>query len=64
MTDSRPRSTFVTAVAAILAGLLIFAGQAGELVFGSRSDLVGVVYVLLVGGGVAALGSRCGVCGG
>ena len=56
MTDSRPRSTVVTAVAAILAGLLIFAGQAGELVFGSSSDLVGLVYVLLVGGGVAALG--------
>jgi hypothetical protein len=56
MTDSQPRSIFVTAAAAILAGLLIFAGQAGELVFGSSSDLVTVVYVLLVGGGVAALG--------
>jgi hypothetical protein len=56
MTDSQPRSIFVTAAAAILAGLLIFAGQAGELVFGSSSDLVGVVYVLLVAGGLAALG--------
>jgi hypothetical protein len=56
MTGGRLRPTFATGVAAILAGLLIFAGQAGELVFGSPSMLAGVVYVLLVGGGVVALG--------
>jgi hypothetical protein len=56
MTGGEPRSTLATAIAAMLAGLLIFAGQAGELAFGSPSDLAGVVYVLLVGGGVAALG--------
>jgi hypothetical protein len=56
MTRSRPRSTFATGIAAILAGLLIFAGQAGELAFGSPSNLAGVVYVLLFGGGVVALG--------
>lgn len=44
-----------TGVIAILAGLLIFAGQAGELVVGSPSDLVGAVFVALVGLGVAAL---------
>jgi hypothetical protein len=56
MTAFQPRSTFPTALAAILVGVLIFAGQAGELVFGSPSDQVTVVYVLLYGGGVVALG--------
>jgi hypothetical protein len=51
-----PRSAFPTALAAILAGVLIFAGQVGELLFGSPSDLVTVVYVLLYGGGIVALG--------
>src|SRR5215212_3470449 len=55
MTAFQPRSTLPTALAAILAGVLIFAGQAGELVFGSPSDQVTVVYVLLYGGGVVAL---------
>jgi hypothetical protein len=55
MTAFQPRSTFRTGLAAILAGVLIFAGQAGELVFGSPSDRVTVVYVLLYGGGVIAL---------
>jgi hypothetical protein len=45
-----------TAVAAILAGALIFAGQGGELAFGSPSDLVDAVFVLLWAGGVLALG--------
>jgi hypothetical protein len=45
-----------TGVAAILAGVLIFAGQGGELVFGSPSDLVGAVFVALLGAGVVALG--------
>jgi hypothetical protein len=44
-----------TGVCAIVAGALIFAGQAGELVFGSPSDLVGAVFVALFGLGVAAL---------
>jgi hypothetical protein len=56
MTAFQPRSTFSTALAAILAGVLIFAGQVGELVFGSPSDQATVVYVLLYGGGVVALG--------
>ena len=45
-----------TGVAAILAGALIFAGHVGELVFGSRSDVVIAVYVALAGGGILALG--------
>lgn len=45
-----------TGVAAILAGALIFAGQGGELVFGSPSDLVDAVFVALWAGGVVALG--------
>jgi hypothetical protein len=56
MFASVPVSNARTALAAILAGVLIFAGQAGELVFGSPSGLVGVVYALLAGGGVVALG--------
>lgn len=44
-----------TGIAAILAGALVFAGQAGELVFGSPSDVVGV-YVALAAGGIVALG--------
>jgi hypothetical protein len=56
MFTSVPGSNVRTALAAILAGVLIFAGQAGELVFGSPSDLVDVVYALLFGGGVVALG--------
>ncbi len=50
------RSYWRTGVAAILAGGLIFAGQAGELVFGSPSDLVGGVYVGLWSAGIVALG--------
>lgn len=49
------RSDSRTGVAAILAGVLIFAGQAGELVFGSYSDARGTVEVALVGLGLAAL---------
>ena len=45
-----------TGVAAILAGLLFFAGQAGELVFGSPSRVVDVLFVVLGGGGIIALG--------
>jgi len=39
-----------------LAGLLIFAGQGGELVFGSPSSLVDVLFVALGGTGLIALG--------
>jgi len=42
-------------LAAILAGVLIFAGQAGELAFGPLSDAQGAVVVTLSGLGVAAL---------
>jgi hypothetical protein len=45
-----------TGVAAILAGALIFAGQAGELVFGSPSDAVGAAFIVLFAGGVLAFG--------
>ena len=45
-----------TGVAAVLAGLLLFAGQAGELVFGSPSRVVDVLFVVLGGGGIIALG--------
>jgi hypothetical protein len=45
-----------TGVAAILAGALIFAGQGGELIFGSPSDLVDAVFVVLWACGVVALG--------
>jgi hypothetical protein len=44
-----------TGTAAILAGALIFAGQAGELVFGSPSDLVDAVFVTLAGAGIGGL---------
>jgi hypothetical protein len=44
-----------TGIATILAGALFFAGQGGELVFGSPSDLVGALFVLLAGGGLVAL---------
>lgn len=40
----------------MLAGGLIFAGQAGELLLGSPSDLVDAVFVLLAGAGIVALG--------
>ena len=50
------RSDSRTGVAAILAGALIFAGQGGELVFGSTRNLVGGVYVVLWSAGVLALG--------
>jgi hypothetical protein len=43
-----------TGIAAILAGALYFAGQAGELVVGSPSRL-GVVFIALVIGGFVAL---------
>jgi hypothetical protein len=53
----RPVSTLRrTGVAAILTGLLIFAGQAGELVLGSPSDVVDAVFVALVAAGIVALG--------
>jgi hypothetical protein len=42
------RSGSRTGIAAILAGALFFAGQAGELVFGSPSDLVEAVFIGLV----------------
>lgn len=45
-----------TGVAAVLAGLLFFAGQAGELVFGSPSRVVDVLFVVLAGIGLLALG--------
>jgi hypothetical protein len=45
-----------TGVAAILAGLLIFAGQGGELALGSPSDAVVAVFVALAAGGILALG--------
>jgi hypothetical protein len=38
-----------TGFAAVMAGLSIFAGQAGQLVFGSPSRLVDVVFVVLGG---------------
>lgn len=44
-----------TGIAAILAGALFFAGQGGEVVFGSPSDLVDAVFVLLAGSGLVAL---------
>jgi hypothetical protein len=50
------RAVSRTAVAAILAGVLYFAGQAGELVFGSPSDYVDAVFVGLVSAGFVALG--------
>lgn len=46
---------FRTGVAAILAGTLLFAGQGGELVFGSPSDFADAVFVLLVAAGFVAL---------
>jgi hypothetical protein len=49
-----------TGTAAIFAGALIFAGQGGELVFGSPSDLVDAVFAALWGGGVVALGLAFG----
>lgn len=42
-----------TGVAAILAGVLVFAGQGGEVVFGD--DVPGAVYVTLGAGGFVAL---------
>ena len=50
------RSNSQTGVAAILAGALIFAGQGGELVFGSPSDFVDSVFVALWTAGMVALG--------
>jgi hypothetical protein len=44
-----------TGVAAILAGALYFAGQGGELVFGSPSRFVDVLFVTLGIGGFLAL---------
>jgi hypothetical protein len=49
------RSDSRTGVAAILAGVLIFAGQAGELAFGEGSDAQTAAWVTLSGFGVAAL---------
>ena len=45
-----------TGVAAILAGALFFAGQAGELVFASPSDLADALWVALGVTGIVALG--------
>jgi hypothetical protein len=44
-----------TGVAAILGGALIFAGQAGELMFGPASDAQAAVEVTLSGLGIAGL---------
>jgi hypothetical protein len=44
-----------TGIAAIVAGLGFFAGQAGELVFGSPSKEVGILFVVLGGIGLVAL---------
>lgn len=44
-----------TGIAAVTAGAGFFAGQAGELVFGSPSDAVDIVFLLLVGIGFAGL---------
>ncbi|HEU4811028.1 MAG TPA: hypothetical protein VFT00_02690, partial [Nocardioides sp.] len=44
-----------TGIAAVTAGAGFFAGQAGELVLGSPSDVVDIVFVLLVGIGFAGL---------
>jgi hypothetical protein len=45
-----------TGFAAVMAGLFIFAGQGGQLVFGSPSRLVDVLFVVLGGIGLIALG--------
>ena len=45
-----------TGVAAICAGALVFAGQAGELVFGSPSDAVDAALIALWAGGALAFG--------
>ncbi len=45
-----------TGVAAIVAGLSFFAGQAGNLVFGSPSNAVDAVFVVFGGIGLAAFG--------
>jgi hypothetical protein len=44
-----------TGIAAVIAGASFFAGQAGELVFGSPSNLVGVIFVLFVAVGLIGL---------
>jgi hypothetical protein len=44
-------------IAAIVAGLSYFAGQAGELVFGSTSKEVGILFTVLGGIGLVALGA-------
>jgi hypothetical protein len=49
------RSNRRTGVAAILAGVLIFAGHGGELLFGSPSDLVDGLFVGLWSVGIVAL---------
>ena len=50
-----PHSNFGTGVAAIIAGGLIFAGQAGELAFGPGSDAQTKLEVALWGIGIVAL---------
>ena len=45
-----------TGFAAVMAGLVIFGGQGGQLVFGSPSRLVDVLFVVLGGIGLIALG--------
>jgi hypothetical protein len=49
------RVSIGTGIAAIVAGLGYFAGQAGELVFGSPSKEVGTLFVVLGGIGLVAL---------
>jgi drug/metabolite transporter (DMT)-like permease len=49
------RSDSRTGVAAILAGVLIFAGHGGELVFGSSDDDNETVYAVLGTAGIVAL---------
>jgi hypothetical protein len=49
------RISIGTGIAAIVAGLGYFAGQAGELVFGSPSKEVDILFVVLGGIGLVAL---------
>ncbi len=50
-----PRSGFRTGVASILAGALYFAGQGGEILFGSPSRL-GVLWIALGCAAIVAMG--------
>jgi hypothetical protein len=53
--QKRPHSDFGTGVAAIMAGVLIFSGQAGELAFGPGSDAQTKIEVAAWGIGIVAL---------